>query len=67
MGVGYAVFGVLQRNRLMVAVGAVALVLALGLFLLRAGDGLTEALLALAYVVALLAAHVGWRLTTRPS
>jgi hypothetical protein len=62
---GYIALGLLQRDRLMVSVGIVALTITIGFVTLRPVGELSQGLFFLAYAAILLAARIGWRLTTR--
>jgi hypothetical protein len=62
MAVGYVAIGGQRRQPVMVLVGITSLLVTMAFALLNGGDELLQAILALAYVIALLAARIGWRL-----
>jgi hypothetical protein len=65
MTAGYITLGLQQRDRLLVGVGIVVLIITVGLVALRPVGAFSEGLLFLAYAGILLAARIGWRLMTR--
>jgi hypothetical protein len=62
MATGYIAVGLRDGQRLMSGAGIVVLLAASAFVLLKGGDEFLQAVLALAYVLALLAARIGWRL-----
>jgi hypothetical protein len=62
---GYITLGLQRRDRLLVGVGIVVLIITIGLVALRPVGAFSEGLLFLAYAGALLAARIGWRLIPR--
>lgn len=62
MASGYIAIGLQRRQRVMTLVGIAVLLVTTAFALLKGGDEFLQAVLALAYVMALLVARVGWRL-----
>jgi hypothetical protein len=61
VAVGYIAIGVQRRQRVLVLIGIVGCVVAMALVLIKGGDELSQAVLALVYATSLLFARVGWR------